>query len=127
MVEFICRNGAKVLIEVDDDYTASVQDLDGGKIGRLEFRVIENRDGTDYLKLCWAYLDLGGEDYKRQGIGRECVRLVRELSGMAIVASDHDGHQQDDGSHLTGDAPDFVTRMRTEGLISPSSDAQENG
>jgi hypothetical protein len=42
---------------------------------------------------------------------------VKELSNLPIIANDHDGVRRDDGSHLTGDAPAFVQKMREEGLI----------
>jgi hypothetical protein len=118
--EFTCKNGKKVRIEVDCDYTARVTDENGTEIGRLEFRQIEE-PGGEYLKLCWAYMDLTGNDYKHQGIGRECLKRVRDASGMEIVANDHDGHRQDDGSHLTQDAPEFVRRMQDEGLIASTT------
>lgn len=115
---FTCKDGRQVTIEVDDahDYSATVQDPEGRLIGKLEFHLID--DGTgDYLKLCWAYLDTLDESYRFQGIGRECLKRVIKFSGLPIVAESHDGISQDDGSQLTGDAPAFVERMRSEGLI----------
>jgi hypothetical protein len=69
------------------------------------------------LKLCWAYLDLEDSGYRRQGIGRECLKRVKKFSGLAIVAEDHDGIQRDEGSHLTNDLPSFVAQMRREHVI----------
>jgi hypothetical protein len=127
-VEFNCKNGKRVWIEIDDedDYTARVLQEDGSEIGRLEFRVIDD-DFNSFLKLCWAYLDRAGVEFKRQGIGRKCLRLVREKSGLPIIASSSDGHQQGDGSHLTGDAAGFVERMRAEGLIEPDPQDWDTG
>ncbi len=113
-----CKDSREVTIKIDDemDYKATVADRDGKEIGRIEFRQIEDCNG-DYLKMCWAYLDLLDPSYRCQGIGRECLKQVGELSGLPIVAEVHDGIHQDDGSHLTGDAPAFIERMRSEGLI----------
>lgn len=58
-----------------------------------------------------------GGSYRRQGIGREMLRRMIEMTGMAIFAAENDGQVQEDGSHLTGDAPAFVAEMRREGLI----------
>jgi hypothetical protein len=109
--EFECKNGRRVWIEIDEDdnYAACVRLADDREIGRLRFRMIED-DSNNFLKLSWAYLDLASVEFKRQGIGRECLRRVREISGLPIIAASHDGHQQDDGSHLTGDARGFVER-----------------
>ena len=116
--DFRCKDGRAVRIQVDDEnyFTTTVRDSDGREIGRIEFRWIDDLN-CNYLKLCWAYLDLVDSSYRFQGIGRECLKQVRELSGLAIVAAENDGMQRDDGSHLTGDAPGFVARMQAEGLI----------
>lgn len=111
---FQCKNGRTITIYIDDedDFKSIAQDESGREIGRFEFREID-----EGLKLCWAYLDKIDKTWCRQGIGREMLQRVRDFSGFAIVASDHDGLRQDDGSYLTGDAPDFVERMRKEGII----------
>lgn len=111
---FICRNGRKVTISFDEaTFDVNVRDVNGESVGGLRFN---EQDGQ--LLLTWAYLDQLGPDYVRQGIGRRCLQIASQFSGMPIVARDNDGIQRDDGSHLTGDAPQFVARMRTEGLIS---------
>jgi len=90
----------------------------GSEIGGLRFREIEvDSRVANILRLTWAYLDGMDGSYVRQGIGRRCLELVREISGLEIVAADVDGQRHDDGSHLTGDAPGFVARMRQDGLI----------
>ena len=115
------KDGREVIIRVEEgnDYTAIALTPDGQEIGRLEFREIDDGRETS-LKLCWAYLDRLDPSYRFQGIGRECLKQVRELSGLPIFAEDNHGHRQDDGSHLTGDAVTFVARMRDEGLIAPN-------
>lgn len=115
---FECRNGRTVTIMIDDenDFCAIVRDDFGAKLGQLDFR---DHDGR--LKLVWAYLDQIDPAWCRQGIGREILRQVTESSGFQIFASDDDGIKHDDGSHLTGDAPAFVAKMRDEGFILPGS------
>lgn len=116
--DFTCNNGAIVRIVIEDypSYTAIVFDQNQTKIGAIEFDTIEYPDGY-VLKMVWAYLDESGPGWTRQGIGSEIVRLVRDVSDMVVIASENDGHQRSDGSHLTGDAPGFVARMKEKGLI----------
>ena len=68
------------------------------------------------LKLVHAFLEGMGGSYRRQGIGREMLRRMIEMTGMAIFAAENDGQVQEDG-HLTGDASAFVAEMLREGLI----------
>lgn len=112
--KFKCKDGEEVSIEIDDtSNTATVFDLNGREIGRLEF---DEREGPS-LKLMWAYLDLADPKYKHQGIGRRILQIMIERSGMPIIAEEHTGIPNEEGSHLTGDAPSFVARMQDEGLI----------
>jgi hypothetical protein len=122
--QYKCKDGREILICVDEcQLTAAALTPEGQEIGRLCFNEIEYDDGS-VLKLIWAYLDKHDSSYRFQGIGRECIKQMIEVFGHPIVAEDHDGHQKDDGSHLTGDAPGFVAKMRSEGLILPRSDSE---
>ena len=122
-----CKDGRDVHIYIDDemDFLTTIRDGEGREIGRFEFDWIDDLDG-DYLKLRWAYLDVIDSSYRCKGIGRECLKRVKEFSGFEIVAEDHDGVQRDDGSHLTNDAPGFVARMRRERLIAGSDGDEAN-
>lgn len=114
---FRCKNGQEIQIIIDEgaDFEATVTGPNGEKIGTISFRQFD--ECGSYLKLTWMYLDKSGDRWKLQGIGREVLRRVKEVSGLPITAGSHDGHRRDDGSHLTGDAPSFVDRMRQEGII----------
>ncbi|WP_306002462.1 MULTISPECIES: hypothetical protein [Brevundimonas] len=115
--EFVCRDGRVVSILIDEDaYEAVATDQGGERIGALAFSLMEDPSGYS-LKLVHAFLDGMGGSYRRQGIGREMLRRMIEMTGMAIFAAENDGQVQEDGSHLTGDAPAFVAKMRREGLI----------
>ena len=113
-------DGRCVIIEVDDlDYRVTVTAHPSGEnIGHMTFLLIETPAGSlDELHLAEACLDKAGLDYLRKGIGRRCLHLIREVHGLPITASEDDGLRRQDGSHLTGDAPRFVAKMREEGLI----------
>ena len=110
-----CRNGAEVTIGIDDEtFVASVLTPDGKPIGRLEFNY---DDRLNSLKLCWAYLDLLDNTYVHQGIGRKILQIMIDRFDYPITAEPDDGQTTSDGSHLTGNAPSFVAKMREEGLI----------
>ncbi|RKH63751.1 hypothetical protein [Corallococcus aberystwythensis] len=119
--DFKTKGGRDVLIDISDgDYTATVYTVpEGDRIGALEFRVIERDERSpNTLYLSRAYLDGLGGSFVHQGIGRQCLVLVARESGMQIYASDDDGlGSKEDGSHLTGDAPGFVARMREERVL----------
>jgi hypothetical protein len=122
--QFKMRDGRIVQIDIDDDYTVTVSTVPEGKeVGRMEFQEIESPEPSpNCLRLTWAYLNKLDKSYLRQGIGGEVLRLVQDVSGLGIIASDDDGRTKQDGSHLTGDAPAFVRRMREKGLISKTTD-----
>lgn len=112
--QFKCKNGETVRIVIaDNGYVAHVFSADNLDIGKLEF--VEYDDNV--LHLVWAHLEGDEGRFVRQGIGRECLRLMSETYGMPIVVNRDDGIRRDDGSHLTGDAPAFVEAMRREGLV----------
>lgn len=109
--------GEKIKLILDEDeLSIKVFNSNLQEIGEIVFREIE----TDYFpiyKLKWAYLDKLGNQYKNQGLGRACVEFFNDFYNTIIIAQENDGQQQDDGSHLTGDAPGFVQKLKIEGLI----------
>lgn len=121
MTQFQTKSGSTVEIDIDEDsHVASVFDLAGNRIGTIEFNLIEHPGAHDdyYLKICNAFPEGMSGKYLHQGIGTKCVELMIEATGFPIVANDHDGTVQDDGSHLTGDAPVWVEKLRKLGLVS---------
>lgn len=104
------------LIYDEMDYSISFQE-NGQNIGD-EFRFIEEDidedgfgNGERYL-LARMYSPI-----KLSGLGRAAVEFFIDLTGASIYARPHDGIVRDDGSHLTEDAPFFVSKMQDEGLI----------
>lgn len=116
MAEFVTENGEKLSVEYED-FHVTVTNQDGVEVGQFTFREIEVPSGCSsdfYLHLC--HMELG--QYKAQGLGRFCLEVARDESGMEIGASDPNDHEKkDDGSHLVGDGPGFVRKMQKEGLI----------
>ncbi|MGL1921320.1 MAG: GNAT family N-acetyltransferase [Hyphomicrobiales bacterium] len=114
---FKMKNGNQIELTVDDITNAVVaKNCDGQLIGGIEFSYIEDPNGS-YLKIVNLFLNKAGPEYLRQGIGRACIKLVIEVTGFPICAVFDNGQRLDDGSHLTGDAPGFVSKLIEEGLI----------
>ena len=115
------KDGRGITIEIDDfGEEISVTDAAGDEVGSIELELIDC-EHDEYYKITWMYLDKQGESYLRQGIGRKALLFHIECFAMPLEASDNDGTVKNDGSHLTGDAPSFVSRMRAEGIIRHSS------
>jgi hypothetical protein len=115
------KNGRTVVIKLlDSGETIRAERPDGQEIGRIELLYIEDDIGG-YYYIKWMYFDLLDASYTRQGIGRAALFFHKETFDLPLVVADDDGHQRDDGSHLTGDAPAFVARMLKEGLVHPAS------
>ena len=108
---FTSKSGQQYDIDVTDGSEILVT-KDGKKCGSilLSYR---DCDGDDYYHIT----NLGLEGCKGQGVGRQCLKLHKEMFGLPLTAgSDHNG-KQDDGSHLTGDGPGFIKKMREEGIV----------
>lgn len=117
---FQTKSGLDVVIDIDEDnYIATVTTRSGERIGAIEFLLIEQPAAPDgyYLKMTHAFLEGVGGKYMRQGIGTECVRLMAKASGFPITANENDGMVRQDGSHLTGDAPFWVAKLRERKLL----------
>lgn len=109
--------GERINLNLDEDeLIITVINSNNQEIGSVEFREIEVEHGS-YYKLKWMYLDKLNKAYKQKGLGRACVELFNDYFDVIVSAAENDGQPQDDGSHLTQDAPGFVAQLRNEGLI----------
>ncbi len=117
--EYQLGDGRCVTIEISDDSIIKIKDSYKNKIGEIELSSIDDEllGNSPSYRLTWMYLDLKDNSYKHQGICREALKFFKEIYGMPITASEHNGIRKADGSHLTGDAPYFVEKMRNEGII----------
>lgn len=111
------NHGRQIDLFLDEDELTIRAKHDDRALGEMHFRLIEEEFDQQTLKLVWMYLDHAGSAYTRSGIGRQMLQLIYEFNGGPVIAESVGGAQQEDGSHLTGDAPSFVAKMRKEGLI----------
>ena len=117
--KFKCKNGETVLLTFDDTaLSVEVTDPNNVPLGGMKFSEVDYGNNDCARKVIWCFLDEEDRMWCRQGIGREILRFVHDAYGLPTVAAENDGMRQDDGSHLTGDAPAFVAQMIVEGLIS---------
>lgn len=118
---FTTLDGRDVTIQIEDDgEEIKVIDSQGDEVGSILLSLIDCEHDECY-KITWMYLNKKGSTFLRQGIGRAALKFHKEIFMTPIVASDDDGITKSDGSHLTGDAPGFIRKMREEGFVCPSS------
>jgi hypothetical protein len=112
----IQNNRIITLIYDEMDYSISFEE-NGKSIGD-EFRFIdedvdeEGFGNEERFLLARMYSPI-----KQSGLGRAAIEFFIDMTGAEIYARPHDGIVRDDGSHLTEDAPAFVSKMQDEGLI----------
>lgn len=100
----------------EEDFMVTVTNSNNEEIGSAEFKEIDDGYGS-YYKLTWMYLDKLEGRYKNLGLGRACIEQFNDFFDTVVHASENDGQTQNDGSHLTQDAPGFIDKLRVEGLI----------
>lgn len=122
---FVSKAGKTYEIDVDDLLIRV--SADGTAKGSIGFDFVE---GMPERGMPHSYLivDLALEGCKREGVGRECLRLHKEEFDAPIQAGPDDGSRPDDGSYLIDDGAGFIAKMREEGLVerSRSSAYDEN-
>lgn len=108
----------RIITLIYDEMDYSISFKENGKSIGDEFRFIDESmdedgfgNGERYL-LARMYSPI-----PQSGLGRAAVEFFIDMTGASIYTRPHDGIVRDDGSHLTGDAHNFVYRMQKEGLI----------
>jgi len=106
------ENGSIITLELDelnDEITFHLGDqkLDG------EFCFIDEELSGSYL-LARMY---SPKNFKKMGLGRAAIQFFIDYYGCNVYTRPNDGQTQDDGSHLTEDAPGFVSSLQKEGII----------
>lgn len=112
---FTSTIGQQYTIELDDDGEKITVLQSGKACGSISlcFRESEGIGMPDSYHI--THLEL--EACKRQGLGRRCLQLHKEMFGLALTAGSNDGSRPDDGSYLIGDGPGFIEQMRKEGIV----------
>lgn len=111
---FVAKDNKSYELRDDDNGWEISVYLNQIKMGEISFREIEV-EPPEYT--VYKIIGLNLEKCKGQGIGRACLQYHTEIYGCSIVAGDDTGTTSDDGSHLTGDGPGFIEKMRDEGIV----------
>ncbi|GAJ28301.1 MAG: hypothetical protein AB7D19_11855 [Acetobacter sp.] len=117
---FATKSKGPVTIDVLSENQVDIYDASGASIGQFSFKLVREPssrgdDDDEYLYL--THMNIVS-DYKRQGIGEECLRKAQfEHGGNGILAADDDGTTRENGSHLVEDGPGFIAAMRKKGVI----------
>jgi hypothetical protein len=114
-VDFLASDGNTYQIQIDDFGLDIDVFLRGDKKGSISIRSIEG--DPPYQPDIFHITHLSLDSCRRLGIGRRCLQFHRELFDAPITAGSNDGTKSDDGSYLTGDGPDFIARMKAEGIV----------
>lgn len=107
-------NGQTITLKIDEDYSqVSFWNDDNEQLGSdMDFVFRESEFNPNRYLLARMYVPI-----TNMGLGRAAIEFFKEVTNATIYTRPHDGISRDDGSHLTDDAPGFVSRMQEEGLI----------
>lgn len=123
-VDFLASDGKTYQIQIDDPGDEINVLFQGAKKGSISLRLIEGDQPCQPDAYHITHLAL--DSCSHLGIGRRCLQFHRELFDAPITAGSNDGTKCDDGSHLTGDGPGFITRMKAEGIVCDDDDRSES-
>lgn len=112
--EITISSGQIIKMILDDEDFNSIIFLDKNykEIGKFQFKTLTD-DSPDY-KLMYMNLDI---EYTRQGLGKNALLFFKNETGAKIFTSKDDGLTRQDSSHLTGNAPMFVSKMKKNELF----------
>ncbi|WP_248767869.1 hypothetical protein [Pseudomonas sp. MWU12-2345] len=115
--EFYAADGKIYTITIDDEGEDISVTRDGKNLGKIRLEYREDGDGSAYYHITHLAL----EACKRLGIGQRCLEIHKEAFCEPLTAGTSALGQFDDGSHLTGDGPAFIAKMRKKGIVAPST------
>lgn len=108
--DYKINNGEIITLKLSHDLT-EISFIVNGKELSDGFAFVD-LDGNGY-KVIRMYIP----EYEHCGLGRAALEFFKEITEEKLYASFPDGFKRNDGSHLTGDAPGFVSKMIDEGII----------
>ena len=106
-------SGQIITLKLEEDFSEITFWENGKQLGNnmnFEFKILDESDNSYLLSRMYVPI-------KRVGLGRAALESFKYITRSLIYCRSHDGIVRDDGSHLTEDAPAFVTKMINEGLI----------
>lgn len=120
--DFQLEDGRVITLHFDqDEFECRVNFSENGNSLGDEFIFIDEYENGDRFLLGRMYSPI-----PQSGLGRAVLEYFIDMTDASIYVRPHDGITRDDGSHLTGDAPLFVRKMREEGLIEEEGEEYYN-
>ncbi|MBL7558974.1 hypothetical protein JAO71_04075 [Olleya sp. YSTF-M6] len=123
--DFKLKDNRIITLRLEDDLTEISFWEGGNQLGSPYNDVFSFDELEDYseptYRLSRMYCPV-----KKNGLGREAVRMFLDYSDAKIVTRPPNTGELSDGSHLTEDAPDFVAKMQKEGLIENWDDLEDD-
>ena len=114
-VSFRAANGRTYDICVDDLGEEIRVIFSGKTVGTISLRLVEG--DSHHQPDTYHITHLALEGCAHQGLGRRCLELHHEIFDSPLTAGTDNGSKSEDGSHLTGDGPGFIAKMRKEGIV----------
>jgi hypothetical protein len=108
------RNGVSITMHLTEEWDKISFSLCGNELdGEFLFDDIYENQKSFLLKRIYS-----PNKFKRLGLGEEALIFFKSETNNAIIwARENNGIVLDDGSHLTGNASNFVKKMQRIGLI----------
>jgi hypothetical protein len=112
---FVAANGLSYTISIDE-LGEEIRVANGEMAcGSISLRLIEGEYPCQSDIYHITHLALEG--CAGIGIGRRCLQLHKEIFDSPLTAGTNNGSTSHDGSHLTGNGPGFIAKMRNEGIV----------
>lgn len=106
-------DGRLVTLKIDDDLSqVTFWNEHDEQLGSDMGFVFRESEFNNSFLLAKMYVPI-----KQMGLGRAAIEFFKDVTGATIYTRPNDGIRRDDGSHLTEDAPAFVAKMQSEGII----------
>ena len=124
---YVLHDGRIINIQIEEDGTEiNVLTASGDTIGGFQFKALHEEDddlenfvqSEPSYKLMHMMLEQTGENYKRCGIGKQCLTIHKELFSAPIYVSPP-GFRNGDGSELVNHGPYFAKSMKRIRCIVP--------
>ena len=119
-VDFLASDGNTYQIQIDEPRDEINVFFQGARKRSISFHLIEGDLPCQPDIYHTTHLAL--DSCSHRGIGRRCLQFHRELFDATTTAGSNDGTKCDDCSHLTGDGPGFIARMKAEGSVCEDDD-----
>lgn len=117
------KTGNKFTIYIDDSGEEISVFSEESKVGSISLSLTY---GEYKYKDCFHITNLSLDKCQGQGVGRRCLQFHIENFDGLLTAASHDGNRRDDGSHLTGAGFPFIQQMRSEKIVCPDSEYEQD-